>query len=66
MKYEVQKKQRGNQGEWFGYKAKRFATEADAIEYAEKFAAEQSGVAGTKIVVTQRKGSRVIKSFATT
>jgi len=57
MKFEVQKKQRGDQGNWFSYPAKRFATESEAIEYATRFAESQTGVAGTRIVVTQRKGN---------
>lgn len=61
--YEVTKKQRGSQGQWFAYRAKRFATETDAIAYAEAFAAEQAGVPGTRIVVTQRKGQRLVREF---
>lgn len=63
MKYEVAKKQRGNQGEWFSYPAKRFTTAEAALEYAEDFANQQSGVSGTRIVVTKRKGSVVIKDI---
>lgn len=63
MKYEVTKKQRGDGGKWFSYKACRFATVSQALEYAEEFALQQEGVAGTVIVVTERKGQRLIKEF---
>lgn len=61
--YEVQKMQRGSQGEWFGYRACRFDTEAAAVAYAESFAAEQQGVPGTRIVVRRRKGAVTIRDI---
>jgi len=64
MKYEVTKKQRGSQGQWFAYPARRFATTASAMQYAEAFAAEQANVAGTRIVVTERKGSKFLAEFS--
>jgi hypothetical protein len=63
MKFEVTKKQRGNNGQYFSYPARRFATEQEAVEYAERFATDQAGVPGTKIVVTQRKGQKLMKSY---
>lgn len=64
MKYEVTKKQRGSQGQWFAYPAKRFSTAEAALTYAEAFAAEQAKVAGTRIVVTERKGSKFLAEFS--
>lgn len=63
MKFQVTKKQRDSQGQWFAYPSKRFATEQEAIAYADKFAAGQQGVPGTRIVVTARKGDRLIKEY---
>jgi hypothetical protein len=61
--YEVCKKQRGGNGEWFTYPASRFDTETEAVAYADAFAAEQQGVAGTRIVVRRRKGDQVIRDI---
>ena len=63
MKFEVTKKQRGNQGQWFAYPAKRFATTEAAMKYAEAFAIEQADVPGTRIVVSRRKGGEVLAEF---
>lgn len=59
--YKVVKTQRGTQGEWFRHRtAATFAEQADAEEYARRFATEQRGVAGTRILVLARKGGRVV------
>jgi hypothetical protein len=61
---KVVKSQRGGQGQWFRYPAAVTTTsEADAIAYAEQFAAEQQGVPGTRILVLARKGDRLIREF---
>jgi hypothetical protein len=63
--YKVVKTQRGNQGQWFRYPAAAtFATQSEAEQYAEQFAADQRGVAGTRILVVARKGGDVVKAFA--
>ena len=62
---KVVKVQRGGQGEWFRYPAAYTSdNEADAIAYAERFAADQKGVAGTKIQVITRKGGDLVKSIS--
>lgn len=63
--FKVSKKQRGSQGQWFAYRGRGFATEDEAIAYAEEFADQQVGVPGTRIVVTARKGGKVIRDIAT-
>lgn len=64
--HKVVKTQRGNNGQWFRYPAAAtFANEADAIAYAESFAAEQSDIAGTRILVVTRKGGRVVRDITT-
>lgn len=61
---KVVKSQRGGQGQWFRYPAAfTSASESDAIAYAERFAAEQAGVGGTRILVLARKGDRLIREF---
>lgn len=61
--HKVVKTQRGMQGEWFAYRAAgTFGSEADARVYAEAFAHEQAGVAGTRITV-QTRGRRVVASY---
>jgi hypothetical protein len=62
--YKVVKSQRGGQGQWFRYPAAlTTADEAEAIEYAERFAAEQAGVSGTRILVLARKGDRLVREI---
>ncbi len=62
--YKVVKTQRGGQGQWFRYPAAfTSADEAEAVKYAEGFAADQAGVAGTRILVLARKGDRVIRDI---
>lgn len=57
--YRVVKAQRGGDGKWFRYPAaKTFSNDADARKYAQEFAREQAGVAGTKILVLSRKNFR--------
>ena len=63
MTYEVTKKQRGMQGEWFAYKAKRFETLEDAVAYAEQFAEDQYDTPGTRIVVTERESKRFVREY---
>lgn len=61
---KVCKTQRGNDGKWFRYPASlTTSSEAVAIRYAERFAQDQKGVPGTRILVLARKGDRLIKSF---
>lgn len=57
--HKVVKKQRGGQGQWFAYPAAKTGTEAECREYAERFAAEQAGIGGTRIVVLTRGGQFV-------
>jgi hypothetical protein len=64
--YKVLKTQQGSQGEWFRYPAAfTTADQAEAVAYAERFAAEQTaaGVARTRILVLARKGDRVVREF---
>lgn len=62
--YRVVKTQRGGDGRWFRYpSAYTSADEGEAIAYAERFAAEQAGVPGTRILVLGRKGDRLVRSF---
>jgi hypothetical protein len=63
MQFEVTKKQRGGQGQWFSYPSRRFATKQEACDYAESFAVEQSGVPGTRIVVVRRKGQQLVRDI---
>lgn len=59
-KYKVVKVARGGNGKWFDFPtASTFDTEADAKQYAERFAADQRGVAGAKITVRKRNGDTV-------
>ena len=59
--HKVVKSQRGMNGEWFRYRAATTTRDVgQAIAYARRFAAAQAGVAGTKILVVQRKGNRVV------
>lgn len=61
---KVVKTQRGGDGTWFRYPAAMTATnESDAVKYAEQFARNQAGVAGTRILVLARKGDRLIREF---
>jgi hypothetical protein len=56
--FRVVKSQRGRNGQWFPYEsAATFATQNDAVQYAERFAREQraAGVVGTRINVMSRK-----------
>lgn len=62
--YKVVKAQRGTQGQWFRHPAAAtFADAADAVAYAERFAADQRGVAGTRILVVARKGGEVVRDI---
>lgn len=64
--HKVVKAQRGGNGQWFRYPAAlTTADEAEAVAYAERFAAEQTaaGVVGTRILVLTRKGDRVVREF---
>ncbi len=62
--YKVVKTQRGSQGQWFRYPAAAtFATKSEAEDYARNFAAQQRGVAGTRVLVVARKGGETL-SFA--
>jgi hypothetical protein len=62
--YKVVKSQRGGNGQWFRYPASAtFADEAEAVRYAERFAAEQAGVPGTRVNVLARKGGRSVREF---
>lgn len=62
--YKVVKSQRGGQGQWFRYPAAfTTADEAEAVEYAGRFAAAQAGVPGTRILVLARKGDRLVREF---
>lgn len=57
-RYKVVKQQRGEGGRWFPHRtAKTFSNLDDAKQYAADFAAEQRGVAGTRIVVSSRGGA---------
>lgn len=61
--HKVVKMARGGDSKWFAHRtAGTFPSEAEAVAYAESFAAEQreSGVSGTRIVVIVRKGGKTI------
>lgn len=58
--HKVVKQQRGANGEWFSYPGRGYSSEFEAVAAAEKFAARQSEVPGTRIVVLARKRGRVI------
>lgn len=63
--HKVVKNQRGMQGKWFDYPAAAtFSSEAQARQYAEIFAAEQTaaGVVGTRINVLTR-GGRLVAEY---
>ena len=62
--HKVVKAQRGSQGQWFRHRAAfTSADEAAAVAYAERFAADQVGVPGTRILVLTRKGDRLVREF---
>lgn len=62
--HKVVKAQRGSQGQWFRHPAAFTASdEATAVTYAERFAADQAGVPGTRILVLARKGDRLVREF---
>ena len=62
--YKVVKSQRGGNGKWFRYRAAfTSADESEAVAYAERFAAEQAGVPGTRVIVVTRKGDRLVREF---
>ena len=61
--HKVVKKQRGADGNWFKYPAAMTGTLDEADKYAKKFAEDQTGVGGTKILVVARKGNVVIRSY---
>jgi hypothetical protein len=61
--HKVRKQQRGINGAWFSYPTCYIGTGAECHEYAAQFAAEQSGVVGTRIAVLTR-GERVEKYYA--
>ncbi len=62
--YKVVKMQRGTQGQWFAYPAAAtFEDEATAVAYAERFAAEQARIPGTRILVVTRKGKRLVRDI---
>lgn len=62
--YKVVKTQRGGDGKWFRYPAAfTSADEGEAIAYAERFAGEQAGVPGTRIIVVTRKGDSLVREF---
>jgi hypothetical protein len=64
--HKVVKTQRGNRGEWFRYPAAAtFSELAEADEYARRFVEEQHAVAGTRILVVQRKGNLTVADYAT-
>lgn len=55
--HKVIKAYRGTQGQWcYHPAAATFPSFDAAVEYARRFAAEQKGVGGTKILVIARKG----------
>lgn len=62
VQFEVEKFGRGGQGEWFGFGARRFASESAARTYFERFAAEQVDVLsnGIRIDLRVRAGRRVL------
>lgn len=56
--HKVVKRSRGMNGKMFDFRtAATFSSETEAREYAQRFAVEQSGVAGTEITVRTRAGS---------
>lgn len=60
--HKVVKMQRGMRGEWFA-RAAAFTGSLDECQtYAAAFAAEQAGVAGTRITV-QTRGGKVVESI---
>jgi len=61
--HKVVKLQRGEAGQWFAHRAAMTGTEAEARQYAARFALEQRGVPGTTITV-QTRGRRVVATFA--
>lgn len=59
--YKVVKTQRGLGGQWFCYPAAAtFTSQSEAEAYARGFAAQQLGVAGTRILVIARKGNALV------
>ena len=61
--HKVVKRQRGTNGEWFSYPAAAtFCAESDARVYAARFADDQRGVGGTRIVV-QTRGRRIVAVY---
>ena len=60
--YEVEKFARGNNGEWFGFGARRFASESAARAYLARFAEDQAPVLtnGIRIDLRLRAGRRVL------
>jgi hypothetical protein len=63
---KVVKSQRGGDGQWFRYPAAAtFTDEAEAIAYAEQFAADQkaAGVTATRFLVLARKGDQLIREI---
>jgi hypothetical protein len=60
--YEVEKLQRGGNGQWFGRGARRFTSLGSATAYLESFAAEQRDVLdnGTRIDLRERRGRKVL------
>ena len=62
MTYEVEKFGRGGAGRWFGFGARRFASEPAARAYLASFAAAQADVLGNgiRIDLRVRAGRRVL------
>lgn len=65
-KYSVYKISRGSNGRYFRYPAAAtFHSETEAAQYAREFAAQQRGVAGSKIVAARRRGDKTIVEINT-
>jgi hypothetical protein len=63
--HAVRKDYRGMQGEWCRHPARRFASEAEALAYAESFAADQVRVLGPGIrIVIIDRAARTTRTFA--
>lgn len=63
--FRVVKEQRGGDGQWFRHAPgrTRHETQAEAEAAAAAFAADQAGVAGTRIAVLRLADGVVVKRF---